>query len=258
MMQAIILAAGYATRLKDRAQGRAKALMPIGEKPIINFILDDMARIEGLIHVHVVSNHVYINQFEEWRNKAVLKPEYAHLDISVWDDGTVSNDDRRGAIGDMQFTIEKAGIDDDLFVVAGDNLFTFDLSDLIAEFRKCGHDTICAAHMSDYNLLKRFAVAKLDANGDVTEMVEKPAEPQSDVGVYALYVYRRDTVPLIKQYLELGQPKDAPGHFPSWLCSANNPLRKTVHAYLFKGECVDIGTPESYDDAVARFGVKGF
>lgn len=257
-MQAIILAAGYATRLKDRAQGRAKALMPIGEKPIINFILDDMARIEGLTHVHVVSNHRYIDQFKQWREKALLKPEYANIDISVWDDGTVSNDDRRGAIGDMQFTIEQAGIDDDLFVVAGDNLFTFDLNDLIEEFRKSGHDTICAEHMSDYNLLKRFAVAQLDENGDVIDMVEKPAEPKSDIGVYALYVYRRDTVPLIKHYLDIGQPKDAPGHFPSWLCNAQNPLRKPVHAFLFKGECVDIGTPESYDDAVARFGVKGF
>ncbi len=257
-MQAIILAAGYATRLKDRAQGRAKALMPIGEKPIINFILDDMARIDGLTHVHVVSNHKFIDQFIAWREKALLKPEYAHLGISIWDDGTTSNEDRRGAIGDLQFTIEKAGIDDDLFVAAGDNFFTFDLNNLVKEFRESGCDTICAAHIDDYEQLKRFAVAKLDDNGNVTEMVEKPENPQSDIGVYALYIYRRETVPLIKQYLDMGQPKDAPGHFPSWLCSSANSLRKPVHAYLFTGECVDIGTPESYDDVVARFGVKGF
>ncbi|MGN1070351.1 MAG: NDP-sugar synthase [Candidatus Fimadaptatus sp.] len=257
-MQAIILAAGYATRLGERAQGRAKALMPIGEKPIINFIVDDLARIEGLSTVHVISNHKFIGQFEEWRARAVLKPEYAHIDIRVWDDGTVSNEDRLGAIGDMQFTIDRAGIDDDLFVAAGDNFFTFHLGELVDAFKRSGQDVICATHFEDRELLHRFAVAEVDADGTVLSMEEKPACPRSDLGVYALYVYRRDTVPLIRRYLELGYPNDAPGHFPSWLCSRDNPLRRPVHAYLFKGECVDIGTPESYDDAVRRFGVKGF
>ncbi len=258
IMQAIILAAGYATRLKERAQGRAKALLPIGEKPIINFIVDELAAIEGITAIHVVSNHKFIDQFVSWREQAILKPEYAHVDIRVWDDGTVSNEDRLGAIGDMQFTIDKAGIDDDLFVAAGDNFFTFHLSELVDTFRASGHDTICASRFEDRELLKRFAVAVLDENGDVLDMEEKPANPRSDVGVYALYVYRRDTVPLIREYLAEGQPKDAPGHFPSWLCKQDTPLRKPVRAYLFKGECVDIGTPESYDDAVRRFGRKEF
>lgn len=257
-MQAIILAAGYATRLKDRAQGRAKALMPIGEKPIINFIVDDLARVEGMTAIHVVSNHKFIDQFEQWREQAMRKPEYAHLDICVWDDGTTSNEDRLGAIGDMLFTIEKAGIDDDLFVAAGDNFFTFHLSELVDEFSRSGQDTICATHFTDMELLRRFAVALIDENGTVLEMEEKPAQPKSDLGVYALYVYRRDTLPLVRKYLDMGMPKDAPGHFPSWLCSKDNPYRKPVHLYQFSGECVDIGTPESYDDAVARFGVKGF
>lgn len=257
-MQAIILAAGYATRLKDRAQGRAKALLPIGEKPIINFIVDDLAKVEDMTTIHVVSNHRFIDQFEQWREQAMRKPEYAHIDIRVWDDGTTSNEDRLGAIGDMQFTIEKAGIDDDLFVAAGDQFFTFQLSELVDAFRSSGQDTICATHFTDYELLRRFAVALLDERGTVIEMEEKPAQPKTDLGVYALYVYRRDTVPLIRRYLELGQPKDAPGHFPSWLCAPDNEQRKPVHAFLFKGECVDIGTPESYDDAVRRFGESGF
>lgn len=257
-MQAIILAAGYATRLKDRAQGRAKALMPIGEKPIINFIVDELARVEGLTTVHVVSNHKFIDQFRAWRERALLKPEYANIDIRVWDDGTTSNEDRLGAIGDMLFTIRSANIDDDLFVAAGDNFFTFRLQQLVDAFHASGKDTICATHIADRELLRRFAVAVLDEQGTVLEMEEKPSEPKSDVGVYALYVYRRDTLPLIARYLELGNPKDAPGNFPSWLCARSNPLSKPVHAYLFEGECVDIGTPQSYDDAVARFGVNGF
>lgn len=257
-MQAIILAAGYATRLKERAQGRAKALMPIGEKPIINFILDELASVKEIQTVHVVSNHKYIAQFATWRSLAVCKPEYAKLDIKVWDDGTVSNADRLGAIGDMQYIIEKAGIDDDLFVAAGDNLFMFPLRNMIAEFFKSGQDTICAKRFTDLQLLRRFAVALLDENGTVLEMEEKPENPKSDLGVYALYAYKRATLPLIKTYLDIGQPKDAPGNFPSWLCNPSNPIRKPVHAYLFEGECLDIGTPESYDDAVARFGVKGF
>ena len=258
VMQAIILAAGYATRLKDRAQGRAKALMPIGEKPIINFIIDELAQVDGLTAVHVVSNHKFIDQFNAWREKASRKPEYAGIDIHVWDDGTTSNEDRMGAIGDMLFTIRSAGIDDDLFVAAGDNFFTFRLQELVDAFHASGQDTICATHIADRELLHRFAVAVIDEDGTVLDLEEKPAQPKSDLGVYALYVYRRDTLPLIARYLELGQPKDAPGNFPAWLCSQDNPLRRPVHAYLFEGECVDIGTPESYDDAVARYGVCGF
>ena len=254
-MQAIILAAGYATRLGERAQGRAKALMPIGSKPIIDFILDGLYNVPDMRAVHVVSNHRFIDQFISWRERVVGSGRYAGLRIEVWDDGTTSNDDRLGAIGDMLFTIEKAGIDDDLFVAAGDNFFTFPLKDMVADFRRCGQDTICATHFTDYELLKRFAVAEIDENGTVLNLVEKPPEPKTDLGVYALYAYRRDTLPLIRQYLDAGNPKDAPGNFPSWLCARDNPLRRDVHVYLFKGECVDIGTPVSYDDAVRRFGV---
>lgn len=246
-MKSLILAAGYATRLYPLTENMPKALLPIGGKPMMDYLVSEIDTLSGMSDVHVVSNHRFMPQFEEWAKGASVR--YPRLTFHVWDDGTTSNDDRLGAVGDIRFVIEKAKLDDDLLIAASDNFFTFPLKDFAADFQRTGRDTLLTAHLDDLETLRKFGVAVLGPDNRVLSLVEKPKDPPSDVGVYALYLYRRDTLPLFKQYLDEGNSKDAPGHFPEWLCT-----RRDVRAYLFTGECIDIGSPEAYRAVNERFG----
>lgn len=247
-MKALILAAGYATRLGELTRNMPKALLPIGGKPIIDYLLDDMAQLPGLSDVYVVSNHKFMGAFEHWHAGLLGAGAYPGLNVHVLDDGSTEDQGKLGAVGDIQFAIESAGIDDDLLVAAGDNFFTFPLRAFYDDFKTHGCDTLCAAHIQDTNLLRAFAVAKLDSRRRVLDLEEKPENPKSAIAVYAIYLYRRDTLPLIRDYIAQGNSPDSPGRFPEWLY-----LRKDVRAYLFRGECYDIGTPAAYEEVSEKF-----
>ncbi len=236
-MKAIILAAGYATRLYPLTKDMPKALLPIKGKPIIEYIIDELNTIEQIDEIIVVSNHKYYEAFTSW---AKTGP------VQILDDGTTSVDDRRGAIGDIMFTLEEKGIDDDTIIIAGDNLFTFTLAEYIDFFKRMNADCVCAKHIDDIEQLKQLAVAQTDEHGVITNLEEKPAEPKSHLGVYAVYLYKRETLPLFKQYIAEGNNPDAPGHFVQWLYK-----RKPVYAYKMNGDCIDIGTIEAYNEANA-------
>ncbi|HHX38027.1 MAG TPA: nucleotidyltransferase family protein, partial [Clostridiaceae bacterium] len=216
-------------------KNKAKALLPIKGKPIIDYIVDEMWTMPDLEQIIVVSNHRFAADFAEWRK---TRP---NEDIIVIDDGTSSDEDKLGAIGDMQFVIEKLGIDDDFFVIAGDTLFTYKLKDAWTAFRTWENDMVLACEMPPGEDLTRYAIATVDETGSITSFEEKPANPKSNLAVFATYFYTRDTLPLISDYLAEGNSPDAPGHFPAWLFQ-----RKTVKLFKFTGQCVDIGTPEAY------------
>ena len=245
-MKALILAAGYATRLYPLTRNTPKALLPMGERTLLDILMESLADIPQLEQVHLVTNHRFAGQFEQWAQGA--RARYGALTPVIWDDGTSDNETRLGAIGDMQFVIERAGLDGELLVAVSDNLFTFDLRAFYAAFVAAGQDTLCAQPMADREELKRFAVAQVDEHDTVTGLEEKPAHPKGDLAVYGLYLYRADTLPMVKQYLEEGNSPDAPGHFPAWLYR-----RKPVHVFRFPGECVDIGTPEAYRQARRKY-----
>lgn len=245
-MKAIILAAGYATRLYPLTLDRPKALLPLGDRMMLDYLMDQVASVPGMTEAHIVTNARFYHQFQDWAQGAA--PRYPDLATRVWNDGTHTNDDRLGAVGDIWFTIERAGLDDDLLVAASDNFFTFPLTDFVSEFRRTGRDTLLMARLNDKDTLRGFAVATLDEHNRVLALVEKPADPLTDIGVYALYLYRRDTLPLIKRYLDEGNSPDSPGHLPEWLHKFRD-----VRGYLFEGECIDIGTPEMYGAVRARF-----
>ncbi|MBE5767370.1 MAG: nucleotidyltransferase family protein [Clostridiales bacterium] len=242
-MKAIILAAGYATRLYPLTIDKPKALLPIAGRTILDRLIDEMHTIAEIDEIHLVTNHRFAKVFEEWNASEERK-----IPVTVWDDGTTDNDNRLGAIGDVNFVLKNTCIDDDLLIAASDNLFTFPLKELTDDFHRHGCDCLLGKKIDNINDLRRFAVATLAPNGQVTSLVEKPAEPQSDIGIYAIYCYRRDTVPMIAQYLEEGNNPDAPGHFPEWLYQ-----KKDVRVYTFDGECVDIGTVEAYHDVCERW-----
>jgi glucose-1-phosphate thymidylyltransferase len=245
-MKGIILAAGYATRLYPLTKDRPKALLPVAGRPILDYIADEMDTIEALDQIIVISNHLFADQFQVWAGARNAQGQ--GFPVVVLDDGSTDDTNKLGAIGDIQFVVEQLGIDDELLVIAGDNLFTYRLQDAYAEYARHGQDMILARQMPQDDDLRRYAIATVDDGGLVTNLVEKPDQPQSDLAVFATYFYRKDTVPMIRDYLAAGNSPDAPGNFPVWLHT-----KKPVRLYQFDGTCIDIGTPESYADVQQSF-----
>ena len=240
------MAAGYATRLYPLTKDRPKALLPVSGRPILDYIADEMDTIDDLDQIVIISNHLFADQFQTWADARNAAGQ-GHP-VVVLDDGSTDDTNKLGAIGDIQFCIDRLGIDDDLLIIAGDNLFTYRLKDAHDFFRRYQEDTLLARRVNPPEDLTRYAIAELDADGRVLSLEEKPKQPKSDIAVFATYFYRRDTVPLIARYLGEGHSPDAPGHFPAWLYQ-----RKPVRVYLFDGLCIDIGTPQSYAEVQETF-----
>jgi glucose-1-phosphate thymidylyltransferase len=215
-------------------------LLPIAGRPMLDYLLDRVDEIDELERVHLVSNTRFAEDFRRW-----AAGRSGRLPIEVLDDGTTSNEDRLGAIGDIRFTLEQAGLaDDDLFVVAGDNLIGYDLRDYVRFWREHGGSAIALRYEPDAELIKQYGVVELDEAGRVVSFEEKPAEPRSSLAATAAYLYRADHVALIPQYLDEGNPPDAPGNFVAWLHS-----RAAVYGYRFTGDWLDIGNREQLLEA---------
>lgn len=245
-MKAIILAAGYATRLYPLTIDKPKALLPIAGKPILDYIVDEIETIPEIDELIIISNTKFYNNFVDWESTYSTR-----LEITVLDDKTTDDTNKLGAVGDMQFAIDTLGIDDDVLVMAGDNIFTFRLKDYYNAYKEKNLDMILTKEIENKEDLTRMANVITDENGIVVNMVEKPPVPVSTLASYAAYIYKKDTVPFIKKYLSEGNNPDAPGFFPSWLHKI-----KKVYAYTFDGECYDIGTPKSYEEVNEIFSKK--
>lgn len=239
-MKAIILAAGYATRLYPLTENMPKALLNVCRKPILEHLLDAFTGEKEIDEIHIVSNARFFQQLSDWAKN--VQHQYPQK-IVVWNDGTTSNDNRLGAIGDIMFVLEKANIDDDLFVAASDNLLSAPLGDYFSDFRHHGCDLLLVGKLDDPEERKRYAILELDEMNRVIGLEEKPEQPKSDIAAYAEYIYARETLPLFKQYIKEGNNPDSPGHFPEWLYK-----RKEVRAFLYGGQCVDIGTVKMYNE----------
>ncbi|MCL2854232.1 MAG: nucleotidyltransferase family protein [Defluviitaleaceae bacterium] len=237
-MKAIILAAGYATRLYPLTKDKPKPLLPIGGKPLLNYIMEQLERLDEVDQVSIVANHRFAEHFRVW-----AKGFATNKKITVLDDGSVCNDTRRGAIGGIVFAMDEMGIDEETIILCGDNLFTFNLRDYLDFYKKVGGDCVCAKEIDDREKLKSFAVAQINQNNVVVDFVEKPLVPKSNLAVFGTYIYTRDTMAMFRQYLSGGGNPDAPGNFPMWLYK-----QKPLYCYTFEGECFDIGTPEAYEE----------
>jgi glucose-1-phosphate thymidylyltransferase len=228
-LRAIVLGAGYATRLRPLTEEVPKQLLPVGGRPLLDWILDQLEELPGLEGIHVVTNSHYAERFRRWADE--------RGGVVVHDDGTSTNEDRLGAIGDLAFTIREAGLDDDLLVIAGDNLFEFALSDFVAFRESKGVASAVAVHdVGDLRLASQYGVVDLADDDRVLHFVEKPAEPQSTLAATALYLYHREHARLIEGYLAEGNPHDQPGNLVAWLCR-----RAPVYAYRCPGAWFDIG-----------------
>ncbi|HXY85115.1 MAG TPA: nucleotidyltransferase family protein [Gaiellaceae bacterium] len=222
-MKALILAAGYATRLRPLTDSIPKQLLPIGGRPMVDWILDKL-RETDCDEVHLVTNARFADGFRRWA---------ADKDVLVHDDGTKSNEDRLGAIGDIRFV----DLDDDLLAIAGDNLFDFSLRDYVAFWRaKDGASCVAVHDVGDRELAKKYGIVDLDEDGRLVGFVEKPADPPTTLAATATYLFARDHVRLVPTYLDEGNPPDQPGNFVGWLQA-----REPVFAYRFEGDWWDIG-----------------
>ncbi len=233
-MKCILLCAGYATRLFPLTENFPKALLDIAGKPLLDYILDEVNTLDEVDEIYLVTNKKYTPHFEKWaQEKDNKKP------ITVFNDNTTTNDDRLGAIGDIQFTIEQAKIDDDMIIIAGDNLFNFKLRDFVDFQKEKGTSAICVKEKK-YETLKSLGVVETDEEMKIVGFEEKPEEPKGKYAASAMYLYPREIVPIFKQYIDEGNKIDAPGNFVAYLYK-----RVPFYAYPFKGEWFDVGTHES-------------
>ena len=236
-MKALILAAGYATRLYPLTQSVAKPLLTVGGRPMVGHILERIREADPL-EVHVVTNSKVAGAFTDW----------APADVTVHDDGTTSEQDRLGAIGDLRFVVERAGIDDDWLVVAGDNLFDYSLREYVRWWRSKGVASAVALYEHpDLELVKQYGVVELDEHERVVSFIEKPPDPASNLAATACYLFHREHLKLVATYLDEGNVPDQPGRFVEWLHR-----RAPVYGYRFGGEWLDIGDREQLLEADNR------
>ena len=231
-MKAIILAGGYATRLRPLTDDLSKCLLPVAGRPMVDWILDRIRVVGEVDAVHVVTNSRFAPDFERWAA--------AREGVTVHDDGTSTNEDRLGAVGDVAFTLDQAAIDDDVLVIAGDNLFDFGLDDYTAFWRAQGVASAVAVHdVGDLRLATQYGIVAVDESQRIVSFVEKPAEPPSTLAATATYIYHREHVPLVARFLAEGNAPDQSGSFFAWLSA-----REPAFAYRFAGMWLDIGDRE--------------
>lgn len=240
-MKAVVLAAGYATRLYPLTRRCPKALLQVGSKTLLDHLTDHLAKVEDLTETILVTNHRFEPVFSDW-----AKSRNLGFPVKVLDDHTSSNEDRLGAIGDLLLAVKRYRMDDDLLVLASDNLFDGDLASFVRFARR--HDAGAAIGVYDIRdrrlARKRYGVVHLDRKGRVLKIDEKPEAPERATISMGVYYFSRKTLPLLKEYASEEGRKDAPGHYAAWLLS-----RIPVYGYLFEGRWYDIGSFDQLDAA---------
>lgn len=240
-MKALILAAGYATRLYPLTKDFPKPLLEVGGKTILDHLLDQVETIPEINGAFLVTNSRFAGHFKKWR---VARGQHGALPIEIIDDGTTTNEGRLGAVGDIQLAIDSRRIDDDLFIGAADNILQFPLAEFVAAFRARRAPHICARHVEEISARRRTGIVVLDEENRVLEFAEKPQEPKSVWGVPPLYIYPRETLSRFAEYLATGGNPDAPGNFVEWLSQV-----EPVFAWKMRGSVLDIGNLESLEAA---------
>src|ERR1041385_9336596 len=208
-MKVVILAAGYATRLYPLTLTQPKPLLPVAGKPMIEYVLDNLAPIGGLERIYVVTNGKFASHFQKWSDQ--YRATKAKLDFVIVNDGSSDDTNKLGAIGDLHLVLTREKVDDDIIVVAGDNLFSETLSNFGRFCREKNAPVLAVYDVKDLEQIKKYNAITVAADGSITFFEEKPKNPTSTVTGIALYFYPRATLPLIKQYMAEGNNPDQPG-----------------------------------------------
>jgi len=241
-MKVIILAAGYATRLYPLTLAQPKPLLPVAGKPMIEHVLDNLAPIGGLDRIYVVTNAKFVRHFQQWSDH--YRATKAKLDFTVVNDGSTDDSNKLGAIGDLHFVLTSQRVQDDIIVVAGDNLFSRELSGFGAYCRQKQAPVLAVYDVGELEQIKKFNAITLDNTGRITFFEEKPKNPTSTITGIALYFYPQAILPLIGQYVAQGNNPDQPGRLIQWLYP-----RTPVFTWRVPGTWYDIGSKESLEEA---------
>ena len=243
-MKNIVIAAGYATRLGELTKNFPKPLLQIGQSSILGRMLDDIDRIPDIDEHIVITNHKFAHHFEEWkRGTHYTKP------ITIVDDGTETNETRLGAVCDLLFAMQKLQIDDDLLVVAADNILFFSFQEFVDFAKQKGTSCIMCHEQPSVEKLQRTGVVVLDEQNRVLNMEENPQVPKSHWAVPPFYIYRKADLDLVRHSVENGCGKDAPGNLAHYMVD-----HTTVHAWHMSAGRFDIGSLDTYKEACERFG----
>lgn len=240
-MKCLILAAGYATRLYPLTENFPKPLLNVGDKTILDWLVDDIDDSGNIDEYVVISNHKFACHFEAWAKSKKQK-------ITVVDDGTSTNETRLGAVKDIQFAIEKLSLDDDMLVIAGDNVLDFSLTKFVSYARNKNTSCIMRYYEESEKKLTKCGVVETDGNDMILSMEEKPANPKTHWCCPPFYFYKREDAKLVAKGIASGCGTDAPGSYIAWLCT-----QTPVHAMIMPGSRYDIGNLESYENVKATY-----
>ena len=242
-MKNIVIAAGYATRLGELTKNFPKPLLQIGSSTILGRMLDDIDTIPEIDEHIIITNHKFAPVFDAW-----VEDLHYHRPITVVDDGTETNETRLGAVCDLLFAMEKLDIDDDLLVVAADNILEFSFREFVDFAYAKGTSCIMCHEQPSIEKLQRTGVVVLDDNNKVLEMAEKPMVPKTHWAVPPFYIYLRKDLGLVRRSVENGCGKDAPGNLAHYMVE-----HTPMHAWPMSGGRFDIGSLDTYYEAVKKY-----
>ena len=243
-MKCVVIAAGYATRLGELTKNFPKPLLKIGENTILGRMLDDIDKIPEITEHVIITNHKFAPIFEDWK-KAIHMTKL----VTIVDDGTETNETRLGAVCDLLYAMEKLRIDDDLLLVAADNLLFFSFQEFVDFAKEKGTSCIMCHEQPSIEKLQRTGVVELDENMKVLGMEEKPQVPKSHWAVPPFYIYLKKDLDLVRHSVENGCGKDAPGNLAHYMVE-----HTTMHAWPMSAERFDIGSLDTYHEAVRLYG----
>jgi len=240
----IVIAAGYATRLGELTKNFPKPLLQIGKSTILGRMLDDIDTIDDITEHIIITNHKFAPIFEKWAaEQTYSKP------VTIIDDGTETNETRLGAVCDLLYAMDQLKIDDDMLVVAADNLLFFSFREFV-DFAKAKQTSCIMCHeQPSIEKLQRTGVVELDAQMKVLGMEEKPQEPKSHWAVPPFYIYMKKDLELVRHSVENGCGKDAPGNLAHYMVE-----HTTMHAWPMSAGRFDIGSLDTYHQAVELYG----
>lgn len=251
-MKNIVIAAGYATRLGELTKNFPKPLLEIGDNTILGRMMDDIDGIEEIDEHIVITNHKFARIFREWAERTGGEGKRIRKPITIVDDGTETNDTRLGAVCDLLFAMDKLGIDDDMLVVAADNLLFFPFKEFVDFANAKGTSCLMCHEQPSVEKLRRTGVIVVDRDMRVLDMEEKPQRPKSHWAVPPFYIYKKKDLELIRHSVENGCGKDAPGNLAHYMVE-----HTTMHAWPMTGGRFDIGSLDTYKEACEKFGKKG-
>jgi glucose-1-phosphate thymidylyltransferase len=252
----LILAAGYATRLYPLTLKKAKPLLEVGGKPMIEWVLGTLAGVQDIETFYVVTNAKFAADFQAWADRYQVRQgtdsrwrdRHRGAKIKIVNDGSTSDDDKLGAIGDIQFVLNRERLSESgLLIVAGDNLFSDSLEEFVAQAKTT--DAMVAVYdVGDKEVIRNYGNIDIDAQETITHFEEKPEKPRSTLAAIALYYYSPKVLALIPTYLAAGNNPDQPGRFVQWLYT-----RQSVKTFQLRGKWLDIGSKETLEKANEAF-----